>query len=60
MNKQLQKLYKLLLARALRSTHKRISLEERTLSVYSSRKMHHDSDPYEQGQESEEDLYTVR
>lgn len=49
----------MVLARALRSAHKRISLEERTLSVYSSRKMHVDSDPYEQGHESE-DLYTVR
>lgn len=47
-------------ARALRKSRKRISIEERTLSVYSSRKMHDESDPYEQAHESEDEMYTVR
>ncbi|XP_074037213.1 ATPase family AAA domain-containing protein 2 isoform X2 [Leptinotarsa decemlineata] len=49
-------------ARPVRSSHKRISLDERRgLAVYSRKmEMHDDLDEYEQANESEEELYTVR
>ncbi|XP_023313118.1 ATPase family AAA domain-containing protein 2 isoform X1 [Anoplophora glabripennis] len=47
--------------RPLRSSHKRLGLNERhSLAVYSSHKMHDDSDDYGNGHESEEEIYSVR
>ncbi|XP_057664166.1 ATPase family AAA domain-containing protein 2-like isoform X2 [Diorhabda carinulata] len=45
--------------RPLRNDHKRISLDERTLTVY-SRGIHDDSDVYEQDHDTDDEIYTVR